>query len=99
MRKPMKSATIILVGLVLLFTAACSSRSNLETEAAVRQALERYLASRPNLNMQGMDMDLSGIKFRNQSAEADVTFRAKGDAKAAMSIHYTLKRQGNGWEV
>ncbi|MBI3666615.1 MAG: hypothetical protein HY236_10405 [Acidobacteria bacterium] len=28
-----------------------------------------------------------------------MVFRAKGDAKATLSMHYNLKRQGNGWAV
>ena len=83
----------------LLLGPACSRGPAIESEAAVRQALERYLASRPNLNMQGMEMQVSAIKFRNQKAEADVTFRAKNDAKATMSMRYTLRRQGRKWEV
>ena len=94
----MNRAATILAALALLASLACS-RPNRDSEEALKQALERYLASRPNLNMQSMDMDLSGIKFRQQNAEVDVTFRSKGDAKAVMSMHYTLRRQGNGWEV
>jgi len=74
-------------------------RAGIETEPAVRQALQRYLASRPNLNMSSMDLEVTGLKFRQRTAEADVTFRAKGDTKAVMSIRYTLRRQGNAWEV
>jgi len=74
-------------------------RAPVETEAAVRQALDRYLASRPNLNMASMEMEVGGLTFREGRAEANVTFRAKGDNKAVMSVRYSLRRQGRGWEV
>ena len=79
---------------------ACGGGAKLENEAAVRQALDRYLASRPNLNMQGMELQISGIQFRGQQAQADVVFKAKGgDAKGTMSMRYTLHRKGDRWEV
>jgi hypothetical protein len=86
----------------LLFAPACSLGPKLETEAAVRQALERYLASRPNLNMQAMDLDIAGIQFRGQQAHVDVVFRAKGGGDqpgGTMSMRYTLNRREDRWEV
>jgi len=88
-----------LAGAVLAAVAAASCCRPADTETAVRQAIERYLATRPNLNMQGMSLEISRVQLRADEAEAGVTFRAKGDAKAIMSMHYTLKRQGGQWEV
>jgi hypothetical protein len=95
--KPMKSTCLALVTIVLLGWACCSRPA--DSEAAVRAALERYLSSRANLNMSGMDMQIGAITFRADSAEADVTFRARNDSKAALSMHYKLRRRNNGWEV
>jgi hypothetical protein len=89
----------LMIVAVLCGLASCGRGPKAETETAVRQAVERYLASRPNLNMAGMQLDVSRIQFRGQTAEAEVTFRAKNDSKAVMSIQYKLKRKGNGWEV
>ena len=85
--------------LALAALVGCSRSSNLESEAAVRQAIEKYLASRPNLSMQSMDMQVSGIRFRGQEADADVVFTAKNDVKATMSMRYTLRREGGAWQV
>jgi len=82
---------------VALAGVGCNRRT--QNEAAVRQAVERYLASRPNLNMQGMDLAVTSVKVRDEKAEAEVTFRAKTDSKAIMSMHYNLKRRGGKWEV
>ncbi len=87
-----------LVVAMFLAVAGCS-RKPAETDAAVRQAVERYLASRSNLNMGAMDLSVGSIVFRGDKAEAEVTFRSKNDAKASMSMRYKLRRQGNQWEV
>ena len=94
----MRTGSLLPIVLLLAAAPACSRRQA-QPEAAVRQAVERYLASRPNLNMQGMDMQMGAIKLRDERAEADVTFRAKNDAKAILSMHYRLKRRQGQWEV
>jgi hypothetical protein len=91
----------MLTGALALLTA-CSGGAKLENEPAVRQALERYLSSRPNLNMQGMDLQIAGIQFRGQQAQVDVVFKAKGGGDTpggTMSMRYTLNRRGDQWEV
>ncbi len=91
---------ILLVAmLVAAAGAACRRGPQAETESAVRQAIERYLASRPNLNPAGMNLEVRGIQFRGATAQASVTLRAKTDAQASMSLQYTLRRKGEGWEV
>lgn len=91
---------ILLVAmLVAAAGAACRRGSQAETGTAVRQAIERYLASRPNLNPAGMNLEVTGVQFRGATAQANVTLRAKTDAQASMSIEYTLRRKGAGWEV
>jgi len=92
---------LALAAAAVLVAAACSRGPRLETEQVVRQALDRYLASRPNLNIQSMDMQITGIQFRGPKAEVDVVFRAKGseDPGGAMSMRYTLNRKGDRWEV
>ena len=89
--------SLALVALVLALNLSCSRKAL--SDVAVRQGIERYLSSRPNLNMRGMDMQVTGVKVRGDQAEAEVTFRAKNDAKATMSMHYSLRRRGQTWEV
>ncbi len=92
----------LMAAALLLPAWGCRSGAKLETEAAVRQALDRYLASRPNINMQGMDLQIAGIQFRGEKALVDVVFRAKsgGDAQSGtLNMRYTLNRRGDRWEV
>lgn len=81
----------------LLLMPSCGRREANET--AVRRAIEQYLSARPNLNMQGMQMDIRTIKVSDEKAEADVAFRAKNDSAASMTMHYSLRRRGGRWEV
>ncbi len=93
----MKKFLLPLSALLLLAGSSCTRRADNET--AIRQAIERYIASRPNLNMSEMDMQVGGIRIRENTAEADVTFRSKANAEAKMSMHYTLRRHNGPWEV
>ncbi len=81
----------------LLLIPSCGRREANET--AVRRAIEQYLSSRPNLNMQGMQMDIRTIKVSDERADADVVFSAKNDSSASMAMHYTLRRHGGRWDV
>lgn len=93
-----------LTAITLLALAACSSSPNpkLETEAAVRQALGRYLATRPNINMEGMELLITGVQFKGERAEVDVVYRAKTKGSAeggSLKMRYSLTRKGDQWEV
>jgi hypothetical protein len=66
--------------------------------AAIRAALEKYLASRGTLDLAAMEMDIKQISFTGDRAEAQVEFRAKGGS-GAMQMAYTLERQGGVWTV
>ena len=97
----MKTLALLVAGGLVLFSA-CTRGAKLENEPAVRQALERYLASRPNLNMQGMKLQIGGMQFRGQQARVDVVFQAKSGGESpggSMSMRYTLNRRGDRWEV
>lgn len=84
----------------LLATCACSRK--VDNQEAVRQAVLDYLAKR-NLNVASMQVDVTSVSFRENEADAVVSFRAKGtpagQTAASMTLSYTLTKQGNGWVV
>jgi hypothetical protein len=91
-----KAAAIPLAALVLL--AACGRR--MDTTEAVRQGVLDYLATRSNLNISAMNVDVTTVSFRKEEADATVSFTAKGSPAAkGMSIRYTLTRKGDKWVV
>ncbi len=81
--------------------AGCSGSRGIQNENAVRQGVYDYLAKRSDLNMSAMQIDVTSVSFRQNEADATVSFRAKGTPASAsfMSMRYTLERQGSRWVV
>jgi hypothetical protein len=86
---------VLFAGLVLL---GCGSRGA-QNETAVRQGVIDYLAQRTDLNMKMMQVDVTSVSFRQDEADATVSFRPKGAAGGGMQMRYTLERQGSRWVV
>jgi hypothetical protein len=58
-----------------------------------------YLAQRTDLNMKMMQVDVTSVSFRQDEADATVSFRPKGAAGGGMQMRYTLERQDGRWVV
>ena len=72
----------------------------MENKEAVRQGVIDYLASRSNLNIASMSVDVSAVTFKGNEADATVSFAPKGAAPSqGMSMRYTLERKGSKWVV
>ncbi len=83
---------------VFLLLLGCN-RGN-QTPEAVRQGVIDYLAKRSDLDMSSMQIDVTSVSFRQNEADATVSFRPKGSgAGSGMQMRYTLERQGNRWVV
>lgn len=82
--------------------AVCASGCNrgIDTPEAVRQGIIDYLAKRSNLNVSGMNVEVTSVSFRKNEADATVAFTARGaNPGNPMSMRYTLERRGNQWVV
>jgi hypothetical protein len=67
---------------------------------AVRLAVLDHLSKRAGLNVASMQVDIVSVVFRQNEADATVSFRAKGTTGGpAMTMNYTLGKEGNGWVV
>ena len=84
----------------LLAAGGCSRK--VDNQEAVRQAVLDYLAKK-NLNVSAMQVDITSVSFRENEADATVSFRGKdtpaGQTAAGMTMSYTLTKQGNAWVV
>ena len=96
---PMRKNWLLPAALAAVALAGCTRGGNLQTEEAVKQAIDKYLASRPNVNMGSMSATVTGVRFQGEEAEAAVRFQAKNDAKASMSMRYKLRRDGRQFVV
>jgi hypothetical protein len=90
---------LLCAGTLVVLLMACGS--NVHSTQAVRQSIVDHLTTRPNLdlNMQGMDIEVTSVSFRENEADATVAFKAKGSNTSLMSMKYTLERQGDKWVV
>jgi len=90
----------VALALVVLALAGCSR--GIDNKEAVRQGVIDYLANRKGLNVSSMNVNVTAVTFKQNEAEATVSFSPKGSGGAAgqdMTMRYTLERQGNRWAV
>jgi len=88
-----------LLGVTLLFAAACKSKS--AENDAIRAGIIKHLAALNMLNMNSMDVKVTQATVNGNQAQAQVEIRSKsGDSNAApMQIGYALEKQGDEWVV
>jgi len=85
---------------ILLILAGVGCKKSIATNDAVRKGVLEHLSKNKGLNVESMDIEISSVTFRDNEADANVTFKPKGgDAAAGMSMKYTLERKGNDWVV
>jgi hypothetical protein len=83
--------------IVIVAGTACHRSS---PEAGIRQGVIDYLSKRSNLNVSGMNVDVTSLVVRQNEADAVVSFTAKGaNPGQPMSMRYTLERKGDRWVV
>jgi len=85
------------LGLSIALLGGC--KKNIQNDDAVRQGIMNYLSKRPDLL--SMDVNVTGVAYRQDEATATVKFQAKGNTSpgASMTMQYVLERQGNQWNV
>jgi len=95
----LKKLTLAFLCLALTGWLGCSGTSEADDTAAVRQAVERYLSSRTDLNLSQMRVVVENINFEGDRANAAVTIVARNDPQAKMEMSYRLRKTADGWEV
>ena len=73
---------------------------NIQTKEAVQAALVDHLNKVSGLNMTQMKMEVGSVSFRENEADAAVSFVPNGmDPAQGMQMVYTLQRKGETWVV
>jgi hypothetical protein len=81
--------------LAAVLLPGCGNRA-VQNEAAVRQGILDHLSQRSDLNLSTMQVDVTSVSFRENEADANVSFRPKGAAaETSMTMRYTLERKGD----
>ena len=71
-----------------------------QTKEAVREAMIKHISKRADMTTSTMDIDVSAVTFKQNEADATVTFSVKGGAPgASMSMPYQLEAKGKEWVV
>ncbi|MBM3774104.1 MAG: hypothetical protein FJW37_02985 [Acidobacteria bacterium] len=78
---------------------ALGCQQNIHNTEAVRQGVLEHLSGRSDLNLSSMDVSVASISFKENEAEATVSFAPRGAAGGGMSMRYTLERRGGKWVV
>jgi hypothetical protein len=85
---------------LLLIVALAGCNRDIRNEQAVRQGVIDYLASRSNLNISAMNVEVASVIFRQNEADATVSFSPKGGGPGgSMTMRYTLELKGSKWVV
>jgi len=69
------------------------------SKRAVQEAIEAHLKQQPGLALSNMTTEVQDVKFDGDKATAQVVFQSKEAAEVKVEVRYTLRRQGNRWEV
>ena len=86
--------------LIVALAALVGCNRGIDNKEAVRQSLVDYLASRTNINMSSMNVDVSSVVFRDNQADAVVSFTPKGAAPGGgMTMRYAFEKKGGKWVV
>lgn len=81
--------------LLILALTACSRKT--QNGEAVRQGVIDHLA-KAGLNVKGMDVTMSSVRFEGNRADATVAIAPKGGS-GGMSMTYHLEQQADKWVV
>jgi hypothetical protein len=82
-----------------MFCLAGCNKGNIDTKEAVRQGVIDYFASKKDVNVGSMKVDVSAVTFKENEADATVAVLPRGGEGQPMTFRYTLERKGNRWVV
>lgn len=89
----MKTVTLLLAALLV---AGCSK--NIDTTEAVKEGIIKDIAKKVDVG--NMDINVDSVSFRENEADATVSFMPKGGgASQAMIMTYKLERNGDEWRI
>lgn len=96
--KHARFASFLLLPAFLLFLGGC--KKNIQSNEAVKKGVIEHLSKNSGLQISGMDIEVSSVTYRDNEADALMSFKPKGgDAASGMQMRYTLERKGNEWVV
>ncbi|MBI4877746.1 MAG: hypothetical protein HY822_24205 [Acidobacteria bacterium] len=91
--------SVLVVAATALVLSGCSRA--IDSKEAIRQGVLDHLAGKAGLDVKSMQVDITSVSFRQNEADAVVSFRPKGssDPSTGMQMQYTLEKKGDRWVV
>lgn len=91
--------TFALAG-VLCLLSGCAQKAT-QSKEAVQSGVLEYLKNRSGLDTSAMDITVNNVSFRDNEADATVSFSAKGSKEASnlMQMRYVLEQKDGKWVV
>ncbi len=83
----------------VVWLSGCSG--DIQNKEAVREGVIEHLSANSGLDIGSMDIEVTSVEFRENEADAVVSFQAKGsdDPAASMQMRYLLEKKGRRWVV
>lgn len=85
--------------LVLLSLLALGCGGMGDQKPAIEKAIKDHLASRSDLAINNMTMEVKDVRMEGDKAGAEVLFRVTNAPEMQMAYHYELAREGGAWKV
>jgi hypothetical protein len=92
-----RNTLITLAVLSLATLAGC--KKNIQNKDAVKQAVLEHLSKRSDLQVGQMEVEVTNVTFRENEADAVISFKPKGVEGGGMEMRYALERKGSVWAV
>ena len=92
---------LAILGVAAMLAGGCNKSRNIQNPEAIRKGVMEYLAKRSSVNLETMQVEVASVNFRENEADAVVSFKPKGsnDPASGMKMSYTLERKGDQWVV
>jgi hypothetical protein len=83
---------------LLLIACLTACKSGNQSPEALRLGVVEYL-QKVGINVAGMDISISNVKFNGNQADATVNMGVKGSGTTSMTMNYHLEQKDNKWVV
>jgi hypothetical protein len=94
-----RGVLLIVLSVALLGTGGCRSKE--DTNAAIRDGIIKYFATKNGLNVNNMDIALTQANVHGDTADASVEIRPRNSDPNVppMQMAYEMEKQGDEWIV
>ena len=89
---------VVRIAALLLILALAGCNRGQQNNDAVRQGVIEYL-QKVGMNVNAMDISISGVKYDGNKADASVAMSVKGTPGTQMTMGYHLEQKDNKWVV